>query len=313
MKTQGLVALTGGAGFLGGHITRALKAAGWRVRHLVHQTPVDAKDAVSGGLDDAAALDALVADADVVIHAAGLVKARRNADFFHVNGAGGHNLAAAVARCPRRPHVVVISSLAARQPDLSPYAASKRAGEDAFTRAGLSPVVLRPTAIYGPGDREAARFLKAAESPLLAIPLAPEARVTLVHATDVASAAVAMATCPESGGCVFELTDRRCLGYGWRELAERLRTVAASRAAILAVPYPVLALIAGINVAASRVLGRAPMLTPGKAREIFHPDWSSAPERQPPESLWHAQVDLDTGLAETFFHLRATPRHPPLG
>lgn len=313
MRTRGLAALTGGGGFLGGYIARALKAAGWRVRYLVHQTPIDGEDAVSGDLDDAAALDALVADADVVIHAAGLIKARRDADFFHINRDGGGNLAAAVTRSPQRPHVVMISSLAARQPELSPYAASKRAGEDAFVRAGLSPVVLRPTAIYGPGDRETARFLKAAGSPVMAIPRVPEARVTLIHAADVASAAVAMAANPELGGRVFELTDGRCLGYGWKELADRLRAIAASHGAILGVPYPVLAVIARVNVAASRLFGHTPMLSPGKAREIFHGDWSSTPERQPPESLWRARIDLDAGLAETFLHLRAESRHLPLG
>lgn len=313
MTARGLVALTGGGGFLGGHIARALKAAGWRVRYLAHKTPIDGEDVVFGDLGDAAALDALVAGADVVIHAAGLIKARRDEDFFHVNGDGCRNLAAAVTRSPQRPHVVMISSLAARQPGLSPYAASKHAGEDAFVRAGLAPVVLRPTAIYGPGDRETARFLKAAAFPILAIPRVPEALITLIHAKDVASAAAAMAACPEYSGRVFELTDERRLGYGWKELAGRLQTAASSRCAIVAVPYPVLATIARVNVAASRMFGHAPMLSPGKVREIFHGDWSSTPERQPPESLWRARIDLDAGLAETFLHLRTKSRHSPLG
>jgi nucleoside-diphosphate-sugar epimerase len=302
--TQKLAALTGGTGFLGGYVGAALEAAGWKVRRLVRPPRAVAVDCVRGDLDDAAALDALVADADVVVHLAGLVKASADCAFFRVNRDGCRNLAAAIARAARPPRIVAVSSLAARHPELSAYAASKRAGEDAFRDAGLRPVVLRPTAIYGPGDREAATFLRACESGTAVVPAAPGARVTVIHAADVAAAVVAACEDPACDGETWELTDPHREGYGWRELFERIAAADGARMRILPLPRAAATAFAALNAAAQRVLGRAPMLTPGKVRELFHPDWSSAPERQPPERLWRPRIDLADGIVETLRHLR---------
>lgn len=304
--TEGLAALTGGTGFLGGYVGAALAREGWRVRRLVRHARAD--DAtVPGDLDDAEALDALVDGADVVVHVAGLVKARTESAFFHVNRDGSRNLAAAVARAARPPRVVVVSSLAARHPELSAYAASKRAGEAAFAEAGLRPVVLRPTAVYGPGDRETAGLLRACDCGVVALPHAPGARITLIHAADVADAVVAACADPACDGETWELTDARSEGYGWRELFARIAAAAGRRTPrALPLPRAAVAAAAALNARVQRALGRAPMLTPGKARELFHPDWSSPPERRPPARLWRPRVDLAAGMAETFRSLRVS-------
>lgn len=303
--TERLVALTGGTGFLGGHVAAALAAAGWRVRRLVRAPHPLAAGDVRGDLDDAAALDALVSGADVVVHLAGLVKAVADRDFFRVNRDGARALAAALGRAEPRPRLVAVSSLAARHPELSAYAASKRAGEDAFREAGLRPVVLRPTAVYGPGDREVASLLRACDAGAVVLPAAPAAHVTLIHAADVAAAVVAACETPAADGETWELTDPRPAGYGWRELADAIAAAAGIKLRVLPLPRAAAALFAALNALCLRALGRAPMLTPGKVREIFHADWSSAPERQPPERLWRPRVALAAGLAETLRHLRA--------
>ena len=62
-----------------------------------------------------------------------------------------------------RPRFVLLSSLAARQPQISDYAASKLAGEAELTRLDgeLPWSILRPPAVYGPGDRETLAFFRA--------------------------------------------------------------------------------------------------------------------------------------------------------
>ena len=81
---------------------------------------------VLGDLSDEAALRRLVEGADAVVHAAGLIKARRPADFLAINR-DGTALLSALAPDAR---FLLLSSLAAREPQLSPYAASKRAAEE---------------------------------------------------------------------------------------------------------------------------------------------------------------------------------------
>ena len=124
------IVLTGATGFVGRHVLRALLAGGWRVRALVRDparlrlptgTPEDAVEVVLGDLADDAALARLMEGAEAVVHLAGLVAAAREIDFYAVNAEGARRLAQAAARAGVR-RFVHVSSLAAREPELSPYA-----------------------------------------------------------------------------------------------------------------------------------------------------------------------------------------------
>jgi len=66
-------------------------------------------------------------------------------------------------------------------------------------------------------------------------------------------------------------------------------------------PLPAIAVrwAAAVNMAAARLIGRTPMLTSGKAREILHSDWGSAAERQPPPDLWRPRIGLEDGFRDT--------------
>ena len=83
-------------------------------------------DTLLGDLLDVDSLARLQAGADAAINCAGLIKARDLGAFLAVNRDGAVRFAqASTAR------QVLVSSLAAREPQLSDYAASKRAGEEA--------------------------------------------------------------------------------------------------------------------------------------------------------------------------------------
>ncbi len=132
-----LVAVTGATGFIGRHLIAALVQAGWRVRLLLRREPSGAEwrqstpEVVAGSLDNEAAVARLVEGVDAVIHLAGLIKAARRADFFAVNEQGVARIARATKQLSPDAHFLLVSSLAAREPLLSDYAASKRAGEAA--------------------------------------------------------------------------------------------------------------------------------------------------------------------------------------
>ena len=84
------------------------------------------------------------------------------------------------------PRFISISSLAAREPHLSPYAESKKKGEEILAkRAGDRPwAVLRPPAVYGPGDKELLplfRWMFRGIGPVLG---PPEARLLFSERTD---------------------------------------------------------------------------------------------------------------------------------
>lgn len=297
-----VAAVTGATGFLGRHLVGALAEQGWRVRALVRRDAVLAaptgveSEIVIGGLSDQAALDQLCRGAEVVIHAAGLIKAPRVSAFTEANVDGSRRLAEA-ARRAGVARVLLISSLAAREPHLSPYAASKRGGEAAAqTVLGEQIRVLRPPAIYGPGDLETLGVFEAAQRLPVAPVFDPRARIAMMHVADVARQIAAAADrVPDKS--VVALSDGRADGYSWREIVEAAAQAVGRSPRLVQLPSAVFT-AAGLAGGVQRFFGGDSILSPGKSRELRHLDWSVRPEERWDEAP-EAKFDITTGFAHT--------------
>jgi len=302
-----IAAVTGATGFLGRRLVTALAADGWTVRVLCRRDPVDPAwrglrpRVVLGDLSDISALERLCTGAEAIIHVAGVIKARSRADFEAANVEGARRLALAAGAAPGAP-VILVSSLAAREPQLSDYAASKRAGEVAATEIlGPRLTIVRPPVIYGPGDQETLALFKAAtKSPVLPV-FDPAARIALIHVEDAARQIAHLAAKP-SGGVVF-LSDERPQGYSWRELmGEAAR--ACGKAPVLVRMPAAAAHAAGLVGEAMRHMGSTRMLSAGKTRELLHTDWS-VPEGQGATAQPRSSIGLSDGFRETVRWYRA--------
>jgi len=304
------VALTGATGFIGGHLVPALERAGWSVRALVRRTGAALPSSVAtvrGSVEDPKALAELVAGAGAVVHGAGLIKARGRADFFRVNAGGVAALAAAAAAQATAPRFVLLSSLAAREPALSDYAGSKRAGEAALAEAAppLPWTVFRPAVVYGPGDREVLTLLRAMAKGLAPVLGAEHARVSMIHAEDLASAVVGALAPGNTAGRTYEIDDGRPGGYSWGEIVATAAEVLGRRVRIVRVPPAALRALAYGNLLAGRLSNRIACVTPGKAREILHPDWVCHDQDFALETGWRPRWPLREGLADTVAWYRA--------
>jgi nucleoside-diphosphate-sugar epimerase len=304
-----LAAVTGATGFLGRYIVRALTLAGWRVRILTRQRVDHPQlrglklEAVVGDLSNRRVLRALVDGADAVIHAAGLIKAPTAADFWAVNVGGAANLAMAITDGKPASRVLMVSSIAARERHLSAYSQTKRAGEEVLTsilRHRSAWTIVRPSAIYGPWDRETLAIFRAISRRIFLRPHVPHARVALIHAADAAAGIAGLALAERnSAGAILELTDERTQGYSWDEIISVAETALGLRTLAIPVPGMIIRAAAAINVATARSWNRTPMLTPGKAREILHANWGSTVERQPPSEVWRPTIGLAQGFRDT--------------
>jgi nucleoside-diphosphate-sugar epimerase len=301
-----VAAVTGGTGFLGRTIVAALAASGWTIRLLTRRAPMHPMlaeiplELVLGDLSDEAALDRLVMGASLVIHAAGVVKARSAAEFFAINADGTRRLAEAVAQHAAGARFVLISSQAARHPHLSAYAASKRGGEEA-TAAVLgssSWVAVRPCVIYGPWDIEGLAMLRLARSPVAPVIAPPEPRIAMIHARDAAAAIVALGAEGPSH-TVFEISDGQPDGYGWAELLARFGAALERRPRMVALPDWALRAVGAWNDGRAGLSGHPAIFGRGKAREILHRDWAPDPTMRLPEALWTPTIPLEAGIADT--------------
>lgn len=300
-----LLALTGATGFIGRRLARRLVAAGWRVRALCRRTDDELAalgvEAVAGDLADDEALARLTEGAEVTVHGAGAVRAPSAAAFFAVNRDGSRRLAAAVLAKAAAPRLLLISSLAAREPSLSPYAASKRAAEEALLGLAdrLDLAIVRPPAVYGPGDPLTLELFRqlARRRPL--IPGRPEARFSLLFVDDLADAVARLAAQTHWGGVILEPDDGRRGGYGWLDLVAVAARQFGHGARPLFLPRALLWPAALVSELIGRGFGAAPVLTRGKLRELFHGDWVCRPTA-PAIADWRPRVGFGDGFPLTW-------------
>ncbi len=289
------LAVTGGTGFVGSRLLDAAIAAGHSVSALARrpQEPRPALQWVIGSLSDPQSLEALVADADAVIHVAGVLKARDAAGFDAANAAGTlAMLAAATAGGARR--FVLVSSLAAREPKLSMYGASKAKAEALVRDSGLDWVIVRPPAVYGPGDRETLELFKMAKRRLLVLP--PAGRLSLIHADDLARLLVACAEPGAPSGLLLEPDDGRSRGWTHKQFGQALAQAVGRRAVSLSVSRRILRSAAVLDHLLRRDKAK---LTLDRASYFCHPDWVADPAKAPPRDLWQPEIPTPDGLAAT--------------
>ena len=301
---NGLVAVTGGTGFIGRCIVQRLLEHGWRVRALARRSDAGLTDAgvevVRGSLEDPARLQELVRSASAVVHCAGAIRARSKEAFVQVNRDGSLRLAKAVVAQPRPPRLLLMSSLASRAPEVSPYAATKRMAEDAVRRTLRDEAefcILRPPAVYGPGDRATLPIFRQIQKGLLLVPAA-EARFSLLYVEDLAEIVACLLDAPRWNGEVIEPDDGRG-GYCWTDLARIAGDHLHRRVRTVPVPWLALWLPAALAQVMGTVLRRAPLMTLGKLRELYHADWVCQVPSGTASSAAPARVAFDNGFATT--------------
>jgi nucleoside-diphosphate-sugar epimerase len=244
---------------------------------------------IPGDLGDTQSLRLLVAGTSAVVHCAGAVRGRSAADFAAANVAGVKNLVRAVREVKECDRFLLLSSLAAREPTLSAYAASKRRSELVLQdeASDFNWMILRPPAVYGPGDRELLPLLQWLRRGVLFSPGRGEGRFSLLFVTDLARAVLCwLQSDAGSGGCCEEV----------RQIGAQLSGRPVRR---IAVPQGLLRAAAHLNAAAARLGGYRPMLTPGKVRELCHDDWICDNTLFSSATRWRPEIDLREGLRRT--------------
>ena len=289
------LAITGGTGFVGSHLLDAAFAEGHRVAALARR-PQQSREGVTwvpGDLSNRPALNQLIDGADAVVHVAGLLSASDEAAFDAANVEGtAAMLAAASAAGIRR--FVFVSSLAAREPQLSMYGGSKARAEALVAQSGLDWAIVRPPAVYGPGDRETLELFKMARLGVMLMP--PEGRLSLIHVHDLARLLLALSGPGTPAGLIIEPDDNHPGGWTHKSFAAALGQAVGRKPLILSAPSSVLHLAAR----ADRLFrGANAKLTPDRAAYFSHRDWLVDPAKSAPAKLWSPRIATPKGLAET--------------
>jgi nucleoside-diphosphate-sugar epimerase len=310
------VFVTGGTGFVGAHLVKALQARGDRVTCLVRRTARAEQlgwsgvRLVHGDLDDLAPLREGCAGADVVYHLAAQIAARAPREFMTTNRDGTANvLVAAQERVVQR--FVLVSSLAAAGPTVpdqpidesrapSPvteYGRSKLAAEVLVRSACLSWTIVRPPVVYGEWDRATLKIFQLARRGIAFVFGDGSQQLSIIHAEDLARALVAAADSPAARNHLYFAAHPA--------LTTSLDLVRACARALGTTPriVPVPASIARGALwtigSLAHLAGHATLLSADKAEEYLAAAWTCRASALTRDTGWRAEIDLESGLRRT--------------
>ena len=293
-----IVAVTGATGFVGRAVVDRAAGSGLTLRALTRRAQPSRAGItwIAGALNKPDSLATLVEGADAVLHIAGVVNAPDREGFVagNIDGTRAMVEAAKAAGIQRFVHV---SSLSAREPDLSVYGWSKRQAEDVVTGSGLDWTIVRPSGIYGPGDMEMRDMFRAATLGLALMP--PPGKVSLVAVEDFARLLTTLVA-SEGPRAVLEVDDGQVLSHA--ELAAAIGAAVGRRVMTLHLPKGLLSLGAKID---RKLRGNGAKLTPDRVGYLCHPDWTADPALRPDPALWEPAIPLAKGLADTARWYRA--------
>lgn len=297
--------ITGATGFIGQRLVSALLKLGVPVRVMIRpgrqadERLADACEQIPADLTDVEKLAAAAAGCSAVIYCAGSVRGRTAADFSAANVLGVKAMREALERTENAPPLLLISSLAAGRPELSDYANSKREGEKVLLgNSNLPWTILRPPAVYGPGDREMLPLLKMIRRGLLAHAGPAGQKLSLLHVDDLIDAVIHWLSVPQK--CLhktYAIDDGTPGGYDWMAIGE---AVSEGKFRMLGVPRFVLEGAARLNLFFSALFGYAPMLSPGKVRELVQPEWLCDNRAFTQDTGWQPRLSLTQGAQQLF-------------
>jgi uncharacterized protein YbjT (DUF2867 family) len=292
----GVVALTGATGFVGRITLDRLLEAGWQVRALTRSDQPKRAGVtwVNGALDRPETLNQLCEGGDAVLHIAGVVNAPDAAGFETGNVTGTANMLAA-AKASGISRFVHISSLSAREPQLSHYGASKAKAEKLVATSLLDWTIIRPPGVYGPGDKDVFEMFRMAQRGFCLLP--PAGLGSWIHVDDLARLLAALLPAHEDATArIFEVDDGEPGGWTHEGFARAIGWALGKRITTLNAPRPLLFAAAWAD---RLVRGKKAKLTPDRASYMSHPDWVIDRNAAPPAALWSPMIQTRDGLKST--------------
>jgi dihydroflavonol-4-reductase len=317
---SGNVLVTGATGFVGSNLVRALSQKGYSITCLVRKTSdtralqKESVRLIIGNLDDATAIREVGRSIDTVYHLAGAIKAANRRQYFQTNQLGTRRLLETLAEMnPGLNRFVHVSSLAAagpcidgqsrteeQKPDpISWYGESKLAAEEEVLRfREVFPVtILRPSAVYGPGDRETLLIYRMIRRGCLLTPGRHQRRFSLIHVDDLAAAGIRAGERDTPSGEIFFLS--RPESYVWEEVGRAI-------ALALGKHYRQVSLPRGIAVAAglagdlwAKTTGWPASVNSQKVKELLEPCWLCDSTKAQTHLGFSPIIDLEDGIRQT--------------
>lgn len=312
------VLITGANGFIGSRLCALLAASGYSIRILCRETSDLSllKDVpyakFIGDVTNPESLTPAVTGVDYIIHLAGLIKAKNEAAFFRVNQHGTLTLLNAVKNSNLKlKKFVLVSSVAASGPasgkprkeddppqPLTTYGRSKLAGEEAVVPFyDLFPItIVRPPAVYGPGDKAIFTLFDIVNKGFRPYMGGGHNRVQMVYVDDLTRGIKAAMESSRSTGQTYFIAESQ--SHSVREMLDIMGRLLSKKGIGITIPLWLLNIIAFISEAFFKIIGRAPLFSREKVRELTA-DWELDVSKARNQLDFETAVDFTSGAEAT--------------
>lgn len=206
-----MILVTGGTGFVGSHIVRALCREGHEVRCLVRsasrveQLKSLGAQAAEGDITVPETLPAAMQGVETVIHLVGIIRETRGATFDSIHAQGTTNVVQA-ARQAGVQRIIHMSALGTGPEAKSNYHKSKWRGEESVRASGIPYCILRPSIVVGPEDKFVNLFWDLIRKfPVVPVVGSGKARLQPIFVDDLAAFVNALLARPEAWNKVYEI------------------------------------------------------------------------------------------------------------
>lgn len=314
--------LTGATGFIGRHLADGLAAAGHQVRCLARKPgSVETSSSVrfhhaDFSRPDLGVKDDVFDDVEMVYHLAGATRAATKAGFHEANVGITERLLDRITGLDRSPRLVYISSQAAAGPSRSEahvidetdqpapieeYGRSKLAAELAvLSRRGVLPVtIVRPVAVYGPGDRDFLSIFRLARRHLAVFPGIRDSVINTIFVGDLVGGLIAAGKSGAAIGNTYFMGHRSSASWKaiYQAVADALGVGAVRE---INIPLPLIRLGGSAGDVVGRITGRPPLLNGNKAALAEPRFWLCSSERAATDLGFVAPTSLHDGLRATY-------------
>ncbi len=315
------VLVTGGTGFVGSHLVELLLDQGYSVTCLVRDTNRLSwiRDRtvrlVQGDCIQPDTLRTAVRDVSIVIHLAGLTKARHAREYYRVNHEGTRNLLEACSDFnPELSKFILVSSLAAAGPSpdgrpltesdqphpVSDYGRSKLLAEqEALRHAERFPVaILRPSAVYGPRDRDMFELFRWASRGVTLSMMGKERSINPCFVTDLTAAIMKTARTATPSGSIYFIAEKRT--YTWSEFRRTLLATGGVKAVDVKIPVAAAYGVGLLSEIAAAFTARPALTNRQKIREASQRFWLCDTAKSVRELDFRPSCSLEQGMRITW-------------
>ncbi len=287
------IGLTGANGFVGSHIAESCLKEGFQLTCLLRKSSDTTfirdliYNRITGDINDENALSRFVPDQNIIIHNAGLTKARNESEFMEVNTNGTKNILNAILKFnPNIRRFILISSQAAVGPTpskepldesipkkpITAYGRSKALAEEICQKySNKIPItIIRPPVVFGPRDKDIYEYFRIINKGIQPV-IGKENTFSVVSIQNLVKGILLSIHKQDKKLECYFITDEG--DYTWDQFSSMISYKLNKKPIKIKIPNWIVLIFASINEVYSKIFKKAVLLNREKIKEMKQKRW----------------------------------------